>query len=148
MNNDAIITALEQQLACYEKLAKLAESQHDHVLDGSTDALLNLLQNRQAVLDELSRLERVVAPVRKEWSSFTASLAPDQRMHAEAIMLRARQLLEEITRSDQDDVMLLQQRKLNVGRQINQASATRQVNRAYASTAYGRPNAGRINVSQ
>ncbi|MDB5305421.1 MAG: hypothetical protein JWM97_2970, partial [Phycisphaerales bacterium] len=34
--------------------------------------------------------------------------------------------------------LVLQQRKLNLGRQINQASAARQVNRNYAASAYGR----------
>ena len=41
---------------------------------------------------------------------------------------------------DQDDVMLLQQRKINLGKQITGASASRQVNRAYASAAYGKRN--------
>lgn len=148
---DSILAALEAQLACYERLAKLAESQREHVQQGSAEALLRLLQDRQAVLDDLARLEQVVAPARRQWAAFTGGLSDDRRAHAEALVRRCRQLLEQITRSDQDDVMILQQRKLNVGRQISQASATRQVNRAYAATAYGSPAgaaAGRMDVSQ
>lgn len=146
---DSILAALQQQLDCYRKLARLAEAQRDHVQQGSVEALLQLLQNRQAVLDELSRLQQVLAPVRKEWSRVMAAIAPERRAQAEQLVIQSRQLLEQITRSDQDDVMLLQQRKLNLGRQIGHAAATRQVNRAYASTAYGRGgSATNMDVSQ
>ena len=36
------------------------------------------------------------------------------------------------------DALLLQQRKLNLGREISQASSARQLNRSYAAAAYGR----------
>jgi hypothetical protein len=36
---------------------------------------------------------------------------------------------------------VLQQRKLNLGRQIQQATAARNVNRTYGAAAYGNPNA-------
>jgi hypothetical protein len=52
-------------------------------------------------------------------------------------MAETRRLLEEITTSDRNDAMVLQQRKLNLGKQITQAKAARQVNRNYATAAYG-----------
>lgn len=151
---EPILNALEAQLGCYERLARLAEAQREHVQTGSAEALLRLLQDRQAVLEELSRLEQVVAPARRQWTQFCLGLTVERRAHAEALVRRCRALLEQITQSDQDDVMILQQRKLNVGRQISQASTTRQVNRAYAATAYGGAGtgastpAGRMDVSQ
>ena len=39
--------------------------------------------------------------------------------------------------ADRNDAMVLQQRKLTLGRQINQASAARTLNRNYAAAAYG-----------
>lgn len=149
---ERVLAALREQLACYQRLARLAEAQRDHVQQGSVEALLQLLQGRQAVLDDLARLEQVLAPARRQWTALMTTLAPECRAAAEALVLQSRQLLEQITRSDQDDVMLLQQRKLNLGRQIGQAAASRQVNRAYASTAYGRGGPGggaaKMDVSQ
>ena len=58
-----------------------------------------------------------------------------------------RRLLEQITTADKDDVLVLQQRKLNLGRQINQASAAKQVNRNYAAAAYG-PRQSRMDISR
>ena len=91
---DAVVQALEDQVGCYRRLAKLAELQHVHVQQEQTDALL-----------------------------------------------------EEITVADQHDALVLQQRKLNVGKQINQATAAKKVNRNYAASAYGTPQS-RMNVQR
>jgi hypothetical protein len=133
---EQIIAALERQLVCYQKLAKLADSQADHVRQGSTEALLGLLQDRAAVLEEVTGLESILAPARKHWSEFTGPLADDRRAYAESLVRQTRSLLETITSRDQEDVMVLQQQKLNVGRQIGQASATRSVHRAYGGAAF------------
>jgi hypothetical protein len=149
MNEDSnIIAAIEQQLHCYQQLAKLADVQREHVQMGDAEALLAVLHRRAGVLEELSALERVVGPVKRQWATFTQSLPDDRRQHVETVMLSSRQLLEQITRSDQDDVMLLQQRKLNVGKQIGAAVVSRQVNRAYAGAAYGSRGGGRMDVSR
>ena len=50
--------------------------------------------------------------------------------------------LEEIAAADRDDTLALHQRKLNLGRGINQAAAARKFNRAYAAAAYGQARAG------
>ena len=52
-------------------------------------------------------------------------------------MNQSRKFLEEITNSDRNDALVLQQRKLNLGRYINQATAARKFNRNYAAAAYG-----------
>jgi hypothetical protein len=45
-------------------------------------------------------------------------------------------LLEEITVADRNDALILQQRKMNLGHQITQATVGRRVNRSYAAAAY------------
>ena len=69
----------------------------------------------------------------------------DQRSRAEALLAQTRKLLEQITVADQHDALVLQQRKLNVGKQIHQATAAKKVNRHYAAAAYGTPQS-RMNV--
>jgi flagellar biosynthesis/type III secretory pathway chaperone len=133
-----IIEALHGQVDCYRRLAKLAALQHEHVQQGRTEQLLEVLGQRQSVMDQLAALERVVAPVKRQWSEFTATLAPGPREEAEGLLAETRRLLEEITAADCNDVLVLQQRKLNLGRQINQAASARLVNRNYAAAAYGK----------
>ncbi len=134
---DPIILALEEQFRCYQRLAKLADLQHEHVQQNQTESLLDVLTRRQTVLQDVARLEQTIAPVKQRWSDYAAQLDAPARTKAEELLAGTRQLLERITAADRDDVMVLQHRKLNLGKQINQTSTARQVNRTYANAAYG-----------
>jgi hypothetical protein len=147
MQAEPIIEALEQQVECYRRLARLSEAQHEHVQQSQMEQLLEVLQSRQQVLDELRRLEGIVGPARRAWSQFIIELSGEQRLHADAMLAETRTLLEQITAADRNDALVLQQRKLNLGRQINQATAARQVNRTYAASAYG-PAGSRMDMQR
>lgn len=142
--SDAVIEALGEQVACYRRLAKLAEQQHEHVQHGQIEGLLEVLGKRQEVLEEVGRLEAVVAPAKREWSGYVNRLGAERKGLAEQLLGQTRALLEQITTADRNDALVLQQRKLNVGRQISAARAARQVNRNYAA-AYG-AQAGRMDI--
>jgi hypothetical protein len=144
---DSTVAALEEQVACYRRLAKLAELQHVHVQQGQTEELLEILQKRQDVLNDIGRLEGFVGPQKKRWGTYLGGLDAADRLRAESSLAETRRLLEEITAADRNDALVLQQRKLNLGRQINQASAAKQVNRNYAAAAYG-PRQSRMDVSR
>jgi hypothetical protein len=135
-----VIQALEGQVSCYRRLVKLAELQHGHVQQNQTEALLDVLKNRQMLLDEIMQHERVVGPAKRGWNEFIAGIESNQRDVAQGLLNETRALLQQIVDADQNDAMVLQQRKLSLGKQINQASAARQVNRNYAAAAYGNRN--------
>ncbi len=145
MAQEPVVAALEQQVGCYRKLAKLAELQHVYVQQSQTEELLGVLQSRQTVLDQVADLEQVIGPVKQQWAGFLAGMLPSDRSTAESLLAETRKLLEEITTSDRNDAMVLQQRKLNLGKQINLAASARQVNRNYAAAAYGAPK-GRMDM--
>lgn len=133
------MTALAEQVNCYRRLAKLAMVQHQHIQHSRTEELLAVLRDRQEVLDQLAALQQVVAPAKAKWNEFLLQLTPADRRQAETLLAETRQLLEQITAADKKDVLVLQQRKLNLGRQIAKTSTARQVNRNYAAAAYGTP---------
>lgn len=147
MSNDPIILALQEQVDCYRRLAKLAEVQHEHVTHSHTEGLLEVLARRQEVLAQLSRLEAIVAPAKRQWGNFVGEMTEDRRAKAEALLIETRRLLQQITESDQRDALVLQQRKMNLGRQIQQASGAKQINRNYAAAAYGAPRP-KVNIQQ
>lgn len=142
-----IVDALLGQVDCYRRLSKLAELQHEHVQQGRTEDLLEVLGHRQQVLEQLAALERVVAPAKRQWTQFVTTLPTGTRAEAERLLAETRRMLEDITAADSNDVLVLQQRKLNLGRQINQAASARQVNRIYAAAAYGK-RAAAMDVQQ
>src|SRR5437660_8440632 len=142
---DPVISALEDQVTCYRRLAKLAEIQHEHVQNSATDQLLHVLTQRQEVLDQVADLEQIIAPAKRQWGDYLTALGTDRRSSAEGLLAETRRLLEQITTADRNDAMVLQQRKVSLGRQINQASAARVTNRNYATAAYG-TRAARMDV--
>jgi hypothetical protein len=147
MTEHPVISALREQVDCYKRLVKLADLQHQHVQQSQTEQLLEVLAGRQQVLEQLNLYERTIAPQRQRWAAFLGELPAGVRTIAEGLLGETRKLLEAITTADRDDAMVLQQQKLNLGRQINQASAARQVNRNYAASAYGaRP--ARVDLSR
>ncbi len=105
--------------------------------NSQTDLLLDVLTRRQQVLDEVADLEHLIGPAIRKWSDYLTTLPSDQRASAEGLLAETRRLLETITTADRNDAMVLQQRKLNLGKQINKASAARTLNRNYAAAAYG-----------
>jgi hypothetical protein len=136
MTPDPVIVALEEQLHCYRRLAKLADLQHVHVQQEQTEALLEVLRTRQGVLDEIAALEKIILPARQQWTAYSGGLCASSREKAEALVAETRRLLEEITSADRNDALVLQQRKLNLGKQINKTRSSQVVTRHYAAS-YG-----------
>jgi len=139
MNQEPVIAALVEQVECYRRLARLAAQQHINVQQGQTEQLLDVLRRRQEVLDQAAVHEATIAPAKRRWQEYTADLAAHLREKADALLAETRRLLEAITTADRNDAMVLQQRKLNLGRQIKMVTAARQINRKYSSAAYGPP---------
>jgi flagellar biosynthesis/type III secretory pathway chaperone len=139
MDHDAVLSSLIQQLDCYQRLAKLARSQHEHVQHSRTEDLLLVLSQRQTLLAEVAQLEQNIAPAKQRWQEYLGKLEPESRALAQTLLSRTRVLLEEITSSDLKDSLVLQQRKFKLGREINQTTAARKFNRVYAAAAYGQP---------
>ena len=137
VDGDSVILALGEQVECYRRLLKLSQVQRDFVQQSQTEQLLDVLMRRQEVMERINELEDVIRAARKQWGAYLLQLAEEERERAQRLMEETRVLLEQIMAADRDDVMVLQQQKLNVGRQINQASSARQVNRNYAVAAYG-----------
>jgi hypothetical protein len=142
-----ILAALEAQVGCYRRLARLAERQHLFVQSGQTDQLLETLQKRQTVLDQITTLERTIGPVKPRWGAFVAGLPGDRRESAQAMMAQTRSLLEQITKSDLNDSVVLQQRRATLGAKINKTMAAKVINRKYTAAAYGTMPA-RLDVQQ
>lgn len=140
----AVLAALEEQVGCYRSLAKLAGRQHEYVQNDQTEQLLEVLREREGVLDRLAALEKAVGPARRDWANFAGGLSPGQRQRGEAMMSEARALLAEITEGDERDALALQQRKHRVGSEIRATASSAAVNRSYAASAYGRPRVGGI----
>jgi flagellar biosynthesis/type III secretory pathway chaperone len=134
--NDPVLDALEEQVGCYRRLAKLCDQQHEHVRQSRTEELLAVLGQRQQVLDQVAELEQTILPAKRRWSDYLGHLPDPQRTRAQSLMAESRQLLEKITSADRNDALVLQQRKIEVGRALRQTAIGRNAGRTYAAAAY------------
>jgi len=139
MADDPVLAAMMQQLECYQRLAKLARTQHEHVQNCRTEDLLLVLSQRQTLLDQVAQLEKRISAAKQRWQEYLNGLSSEYRSMAESLLARTRALLEQITQSDLKDSLALQQRKLKLGTDINRTTVARKVNRMYAAAAYGQP---------
>jgi hypothetical protein len=144
--SDSILSALIEQVACYRRLAKLAEQQHQFVQQSQTEQLLGVLTRRQEVLDRITALEKIIEPARKSWAAYCNGLGLDGRTTAEKLVVETKKLLEEIMLADRNDTIVLQQRKIEINRQMAQAGRGQQANRRYAASAYGMPRKSSVDV--
>lgn len=136
----SVIDALRQQVECYRRLARLSDVQHEHVRLGRTENLLEVLRHRQRELDRIASLERDVAPARRSWQQYLASLDAADRSAVESLLAETRLLLERITAADREDALVLQQQKLGVEREMGQAAAGARAGRQYVPAAGHRPS--------
>jgi hypothetical protein len=142
------IAALTEQLACYRKLARLSALQRTYVQQNQTDELIGVLESRGILLNDIARLEQLVSPLKRHWNEQSLALNETTRTAAQQMLAEAKELLQQITQADQDDVLLLQQRKLNVGKQIQATGSARRINTRYAASAYGAASGAKLNVQQ
>ncbi|MEM6561653.1 MAG: hypothetical protein AAF656_08635 [Planctomycetota bacterium] len=136
-----VLEALEGQAACYRELAELADAQHRHVRTEGAEgerALLEVLGQRQTVMDRVASFEPVLAEVRRDWPSFADTLSTDDRTRAEALHAEVRELLTRITDGDRDDTLMLQQRKLTAGDALRATKVKTTAGRHYAGAAYAK----------
>lgn len=136
------------QVDWYGKLLKLAQLQHALVEQERTDDLLVVLDRRQRIVEQLTLIEGRLRPVKLEWHAIAQTIDSPSRTAIEEKFAAARDLLAEITRSDQDDALLLQQRKIAVGQQLKRTNVGQQINRGYAANAYGAGVGNRMDVSR
>jgi hypothetical protein len=139
MDVNEVMSSLAGQVECYRRLARLAELQHECVQTGQTQSLLEVLGRRQEELDRVAQLETATHRGSQTWKAWIASLEGEVRTRAEKMLEEMKRLLETITVADRRDSIVLQQRKLTIGREMHQAKSAAATSRKYAAAAYGRP---------
>lgn len=143
-SSDDVLAALTAQVQHYRALAKLSVLQRDYIQNDQTEALLELLGQRETHVTQITSLEATVGPIKRNWAGFVAGLAPEKRRQAEVAMGETQRLLAELTAGDERDALALQQKKLRIGSEIKAASNAAVVNKRYAANAYGRSRSSQL----
>ena len=85
--NVEMMVALEEQVECYRRLEKLSQRQHEQVQQGSTEGLIEVLEQRQAVVSRIIELENELAPAKRQWKQDGSEHGRLRELLAESRML-------------------------------------------------------------
>ncbi len=129
-----MLSLLNGQRDLYHQLKALSEQQTRCIREGSTEQLLSVLSERQAVIEALSRSNAELAPYRDKWGELTATADPRQRQQVRETLDEIERVLKEVVEQDERDRVELKGAQQQIGAQLTQ------VNKAgRAISAYGPP---------
>lgn len=108
---ETFLSALDAQMAIYDRLGKLVARQRRLIASEDPSPLLTLLGERQAVTRELAASVERLGPIQATWDALRDRMSDEQRTRARELLHRMRSFLREITTADGEDTRRLEVRK-------------------------------------
>lgn len=139
---DVLLGLLDRQRQLYRDLQVLVERQADLVTAGNPDGLLQLLGQRQSLLEEVKRTNDALLPFRQRWNAICQMLDEPQRAAATAAINEINERLQTIMQRDQKDSEMLQLRYRKTGQELQAARVGHSAIRAYGGIG---SEVGRLN---
>ena len=134
---------LDRQIELYERLEELSLRQAG-LLDGEQpDALLDVLAQRQVLIQQVTDLNARLEPFTQRWADLAARLSPAQRTDIGNRTGRLDELIKGIADRDEEARRTLESRRAEVSSRIASASSQRAAVAAYRG-ASGAPASPRF----
>lgn len=127
-----LIEMLEAQRRLFAQLRTLADRQKALVVQDDARPLMNLLAQRQRLVDELVTINARLAPYRNQWTAVYSGLAEPTRRHVTELLEESNAALNTILRSDGQDSATLQARREVLVHRMGRMEQT-----GRAASAYG-----------
>jgi hypothetical protein len=129
-----LLTLLTEQCALYQRLTGLSEQQGVLIAGNQPEQLLEVLGQRQQVIDRLGRLAERMRPYQRDWPAVRARLSEADGARVDEMLARANACLASILEKDKADAELLARRKGETAVQMTQLKSTRAAGAAYAAS--------------
>lgn len=130
-----LVELLTRQRDLYRHLHQLSASQSPLVDAGSAEQLLDVLAQRQRLIDELAAVNEELGPYRQNWARVWPRVPDEERGGLSELLKDVDTLLQNILKQDERDRMKLQQSRDRVGAELSKVKHTSAAVRAYG----GRP---------
>lgn len=135
-----LIGQLEEQCELYEQLAGLAEHQRGLIADGQTGRLLEVLAQRQKLVDRLTTLAEAFRPYQRNWRDLRSQMNDQDGTRVDELVARMNALLSGILAKDEADVQQLEDRKNATAAELSNVGRGKQAGAAYAAEAGSEPS--------
>lgn len=126
-----LIRLLEQQHALVERLVSLARSQGGLIAHRNTDRLMELLAQRQAIIDQFTRSQQELTEMTGRLDQRLAGVGPAQRERIRSLITEIGERLGEIMQRDQEDQASLRGHRDQTRDELHGVGAVRAARSAY-----------------
>jgi len=133
----ALVALLLKQRDLYRQLAALAERQSRLITSQTPERLLEVLAERQQVVESIQKTNNALEPFRNRWGAVCKLLDDEQKQIAGEAIAEISRLVRSILERDQRDGELLRIRCRQVADQLHTARVGRDMLRAYGADAGG-----------
>ena len=135
MTTEAFVAALREQKEKYREMVGLVEGQTALMASGEPDALMGLVERKQALMGEIEVLEKDLAPVRAKWPELRTRLDAGAIGDVETAVGETRSVLQRLVTLEEEGQALLMQRRSTAEDRIKDLMTKKKARGAYG--AYG-----------
>ena len=129
-----LLDLLSRQQAIVDRLSELADSQSALIEASQTDALLNVLAQRQALIDEFTISQAELSGLTGSLDRRLAQVEPSQREQIQTRLNVIGERLASVMRRDEDDQARLKSGRDAIRTEMTSMGTARQARRAYVTT--------------
>ena len=130
---------LRQEQEVYSGLLELTRRQQQIILDGQTDAILELARSKEQVMGQIEHIERELVPLKEGWPQLRDQVQAGLRDEIESERLRLQDLLKSLIQLEEEGQKNIERIRRDTADKIRQVESGRRVSQAYGPAQPGRP---------
>lgn len=134
--NDLLAVLVEQCALCRE-LTGLGERQRLLIAANQAEELLQVLGQRQGIIERLGALSQRIRPYQQNWPQVRSALGQETRQRVDEMVSEVNSHLANVMEGDRADAELLASRRQATGEDVMRLKATRLAGAAYAASQQG-----------
>lgn len=127
----SLLEVLMAQREMLDRLVTLAQSQGALIADGHTDRLLELLAQRQGIIDEFTASQHLLSELTRRLDHCVDATNANDRARVHTLITEISERLNHIMARDEQDQALLRSSRDHVKRELHSIGTARQATGAY-----------------
>ncbi len=127
-----LLHGLERQLADAIALEAFGDTQSDAVVEGESERVLEVLAQRQEIIDRMIQLDSELEPIRAIWNAQHDQIDPMRRAEVVAAIAKVEEVVARVQRRDESDSSLIKNQCVTVKAQMRGNTSGRSAVQAYA----------------
>ena len=133
---------LGHQRTLFRRLSTLATRQRSLIVQDDARRLMELLAERQTLVDGLTGLSRRLAPYRENWTAMFASMDEGERREVSGLLEEANTALGTILRDDGRDCEALAAKRDEISQRLSERISVGAASGAYAASGKSTAHVG------